>query len=162
MKQSASPAHFRSSVVCYIPHYSPTNTHFLIPAPTLFSVPLRTLPHKTSPSSKSNTHTRADPQNGCVCRASRPNPEPASHHASSFLVFHFWFCGSFQIWLLDSFQKPTAKFFLVLKDYTYFPLTQHPNLLPSSFSQWIQSWCCCRENLLADLLPRRTAGEVLC
>lgn len=58
MKQSASPAHFRSSVLCYIPHYSPTNTHFLIPAPTLFSIPLWELFPTRLPQVANLTHTR--------------------------------------------------------------------------------------------------------
>lgn len=108
------------------------------------------------------TRARAGPQDGVVSRRADTNQNQLqATPAASSLVFYFWFQGSFQIQLPDSIQKPTAKILFVFKDQTDFTLRQHANQFPSSFSQWIQSWCCCQENLLPDLLSCKTAGQAL-
>lgn len=110
------------------------------------------------------THTRArvGPQDGSVSRQADTNQNQLqATPAASSLVFYFWFQGSFQIQLPDSIQKPTAKILFVFKDQTYFTLLRYANQFPSSFSQWIQSRCCCQENLLPDLLSCKNAGQAL-
>lgn len=158
--------HVRGSTLCQVPryYYSQPKTYVPIPAANFFpSCWKNSFPAKIfQVAILTHTRARADPQDGFVSRQADTNQNQlqATPTASS-LVFYFWFQGSFQIQLPDSIQKPTAKILFVFKDQTYFTLRQHANQFSSSFSQWIQSWCCCQENLLPDLLSCKTAGQAL-
>lgn len=156
--------HFRSSVLCYIPHYSPANTHFLIPAPTLFSILLWELFPTRLPQVANLTHARELVPRPAACAGqadliqSQLRTMPAASWSStsgSAVLFRFGYWIHFKNQLLNfSLSSKTILISLEHSIQTYFPL--------AFLSGSKQSWCCCRENLLADLLPWRTAGEVLC